>query len=117
MDDEQLTTGEYARLLSWGITAYFWVMCLVLGYCIINDYKAAAILWLVILSSSLPVAVKASAGLVMERHFNNEFDAKEITSPIKAWVFVMVLVWISWVFWFVGGEVFTQYLAPHLYGS
>lgn len=96
MQDENPDNGEidnrtYAKALAAMVTIVFWFFCILIGHNIINENKADAVIFLLILGFCLPVVVRAVVGLIQERHLGIETDPREIGVPIK-WGIIFLFV-------------------------
>lgn len=97
-EPEEISTKEYAKGLAVLVTLVFWTFCILIGYNIINDNKAAAVIFLLILGFCLPIVVRAVIGLIQEKHSGVETDPSEIEVPFK-WgiVFLFAFLFVNLV--------------------
>lgn len=81
-EPEDISIKDYAKALTAIVALVFWAFCILIGYNIINDNKAAADIFLLILGFCLPIVVRAVIGLIQEKHSGVELDAREMVTPI-----------------------------------
>ncbi len=95
-EEPELDLPTYAKALAVLVTLVFWKFCILIGYNIINDNKAAAVIFLLILGFCLPIVVRAVIGLIQEKHSGVETDPREIGIPIT-WgvIFLVVFLFVN----------------------
>ena len=94
-EPKEISTKEYAKALAVLVALVFWTFCIIIGYNIINDNKAAAVIFLLILGFCLPIVVRAVMGLIQEKHSGVETNPREIEVPVRwgtAFLFVFLFV-------------------------